>query len=75
MDEKNVVWKSTLDGRYEVAVTRTASFQGELTLSEAGQVLFRQPVGLMYGAIFGPDVGDVEAWQEIAVYFVDGKKA
>ncbi len=75
MDGKNVVWESTLDGRYEVAVTRTVPYQGELTISEAGQVLFHQPVGLMYNAIFGPDIADVEGWQEAVVNFVDGKKA
>lgn len=31
-----IVWNSTLDDRYEVIVTRTAPYQGELTISEAG---------------------------------------
>lgn len=66
-----VVWNATLDDRYDVVVTRTAPYQGELTISESGKILFRQKVGLMYGAIFGPDVADVFAWKQIAIEFVD----
>jgi hypothetical protein len=28
-------------------------------------------VGLMYGAIFGPDVSDVAEWQRLSTDFVD----
>jgi hypothetical protein len=69
--QDNVVWTSTLDGRYEVNVTRTDDYHGELTISEGNQVLHRKPVGLSYGAIFGPDVAGVADWQRIAVEFVD----
>jgi hypothetical protein len=73
--QDNVVWTSTLDGRYEVTVTRTDDYHGELTISEGNQILHRESVGLSYGAIFGPDVADVAGWQRIAVGFVDGKKS
>ena len=53
------MWTSTLDGKYEVTVTRTGDYYGELTISEDNQVLHRETVGLSYGAIFGPDVADV----------------
>lgn len=66
-----IVWNSTLDDRYDVVVTRTAPYQGELTISESGKILHRQNVGLMYGAIFGPDVADVFVWKQIAIEFVD----
>jgi hypothetical protein len=49
--QDNVVWTSTLDGRYEVTVTRTDDYHGELTISEGNQVLHRESVGLSYGAI------------------------
>jgi hypothetical protein len=49
--QDNVVWTSTLDGRYEVTVTRTHDYHGELTISEGNQVLHRESVGLSYGAI------------------------
>jgi hypothetical protein len=66
-----VVWNSTLDDRYEVVVTRTAPYQGELTISESRKILHRQNVGLMYNAVFGPDIADVFAWKQIAIEFVD----
>jgi hypothetical protein len=73
--QDNVVWTSTLDGRYEVTVTRTDDYHGELTISEGNQVRHRESVGLSYGAIFGPDVTDVADWRRIAVEFVDGQKS
>ena len=73
--QDNVVWTSTLDGRYKVTVTRTDDYHGELTISEGNQVLHRESVGLSYGAIFGPDLADVADWRRIAVEFVDGQKA
>lgn len=72
--QDDVVWTSILDGRYEVTVTRTGDYHGELTISEGNQVLNRESVGLSYGAIFGPDVADVADWRRIAVEFVDGQK-
>jgi hypothetical protein len=69
-----IVWNSTLDDRYKVVVTRTAPYQGDLTISEAGKVLHSQIVGLMYDAIFGPDIADVVAWKQIAIEFVDHQK-
>lgn len=71
----NVVWTSTLDGKYEVTVTRTDNYHGELTISEGDLVLHRESVGLSYGAIFGPDVADVTDWRRISVEFVDGQKS
>jgi hypothetical protein len=34
-----IVWNSTLDDRYDAVVTRTAPYQGELTISESGKIL------------------------------------
>jgi hypothetical protein len=73
--QKNVVWTSTLDGKYEVTVTRINDYLGELAISEADIVHHREIVGLSYGATFGPDVADVSEWQRIAVEFADGKRA
>ncbi len=68
-----IVWNSNLDDRYEVIVTRTAPYQAELTISEAGNILHRQFVGLMYDAAFGPDIADCSAWKRIAIEFIDHK--
>ena len=71
----NIVWTSTLDGRYTVTITRTHTYQGELVISDGNQKLHQQTVGLMYGAIFGPDIDDVQSWQQIAMEIVDGRKS
>ena len=71
---EQIVWQSTLDGRYEVFVVRVAPYRGKLTISDAGNTIFSQEVGLMYNAQFGPDVADVADWQEIVVNFIDSNK-
>jgi hypothetical protein len=73
--QDDVVWTSTLDGKYEVTVKHTDGYHGVLTISEGNQVLHRESVGLSYGAIFGPDLADVVDWRRIAIEFVDGLKA
>lgn len=72
---EQIIWQSTLDGRYEVQVVRVAPYQGKLVIRDAGEEIFSRQVGLMYNAQFGPDVSDVADWQEIAVHFIDNKKA
>lgn len=69
--KNEAVWNSTLDGQYEATVTRTAPYQGELTISNGEKTIFRQSVGLMYNAVFGPDIADILEWKKIAVEFVD----
>lgn len=69
-----MVWQSLLDGRYDVRVTRTDHpYRGTLTVqdTEAGETLLTEEVSLSYGAAFGPDVADVEAWADRAVRVVD----
>lgn len=72
MDEQ-IVWQSTLDGRYAIAVVRVAPYRGTLTISDAGNTIFSQEVGLMYDAQFGPDVADVADWKKTIVDFIDQK--
>jgi hypothetical protein len=68
------IWTSMLDGRYTVTVHRLAPYRGELTILDGTAMIHRQEVALMYGALFGPDVDDVAAWQDIATEVVDGAK-
>lgn len=56
---EQIVWESTLDGRYRVQVVRVAPYQGKLTIRDAGAEIFSRPVCLMYNAQFGPDIADV----------------
>lgn len=73
-------WWSRLDNRYQVEVHRTDQFQGYQGLliifdhDDGDKVLFKEPVGLAYDAIFGPDIDDVYSWQEKAIAFVDSLK-
>ncbi|MGC9225510.1 MAG: hypothetical protein ACP5E2_16490 [Terracidiphilus sp.] len=65
-----LVWSAIFDGKYAIKVTRTAPYRGELTVSEGENVLYREPVGLSFDALSGPDISEVVAWHEIAIRFV-----
>lgn len=72
------VWWSRLDGRYQIEAHRHVDDDEAATLyiydhDNDMQLLYEKDTGhLMFGAIFGPDVADVNQWQELAVNFVDG---
>lgn len=68
------IWESRLDNKYDVSVVGDPddSYRGTLRISSEDKVLLEEPVGVSYGAPFGPDVDDVAAWQERAVTFIDG---
>jgi len=63
-----------LDGRYATTVHRLSRSRGELYIRDGNRLIHRKEVTLMYGAIFGPDIDDVAAWQVIATMVVDGLK-
>lgn len=78
------VYQDTVDGgAYEVRVERSTEHTGQLVVEriersgcrEQRKVLLRETVGLMYGAIFGPDVSDVSAWQHKAITVIDADYA
>lgn len=69
--KEDEIWTATLDDKYVVTVIREAPYRGILRITEGGQVLHWETVGLSYGAAFGPDVAE---WQEIAVRFIDVRK-
>ena len=73
MEEKAVVWRSKLDGKYDVYVERTGEYTGVLVVTVGEEILHSEEVGLAYGALFGPDVDDVADWQETAVRVVDNR--
>ncbi len=70
MNEK--VWEAKLDDLYECSVERTDQYNGTLKIEQGNAVLFEQAVTLSFGAVFGPDVSDLAAWQETCIEFVDG---
>lgn len=70
----DIVWSARLDQKYQVSVEGDPEdgYKGTLRIADGDKVLLEEPVGLSYGALFGPDVSDVVAWQERAVQFIDG---
>ena len=71
-----VIWTAHLDERYQVEVQRTGKCTAVLALfdHESGDKnIFEKEVGLSYGALFGPDVADVELWQQMTVDYLDNR--
>lgn len=71
-----VVWWSRLDDRYQVEVTREPdnTSHGKLTIYDHANdnaEVHTEQVELAYGAVFGPDTGDVDQWMAIALRVVD----
>lgn len=56
---------------YHVKVVGTGERTGKLTVSFKGKAFYAEPVILSYGAIFGPDVMDIDFWSTTACYVVD----
>ncbi|ODQ85439.1 hypothetical protein BFG51_00370 [Dietzia alimentaria] len=70
-----VVWWSRLDGQYQVEVTRDPdnTSRANLTIYDRANnnaEVHAEQVGLAYGAVFGPDTGDVDKWTAIALRVV-----
>lgn len=71
----DMVYDNTVDsGAFRVAVERIGDYRGRFTVAHqpSGDVLLDEEVGLSYGAIFGPDVADVDEWQGRAIGVIDG---
>lgn len=67
-------WQSDLDGHYDVRVLRTEKTHvGTLRITDTrdGTVLLEETVSVSYGAVFGPDIADIELWQQRAITVVD----
>jgi|SoiMethySBSTD1v2_1073268.scaffolds.fasta_scaffold08041_15 hypothetical protein len=69
------IWGGTVDnGKFTSLVMPTDNPRlGQLTvvLNETGETLLDKEVNLAFGAIFGPDVADVEAWINDSVEVID----
>lgn len=71
----NALWATVLDGKFVVEIQRI-NHRNYLCLFEiGGRVLHVEPTNVAFGAMFGPDVGDVAKWEERAVEIVDGWRA
>jgi hypothetical protein len=69
-----MIWEQTVDkGVYRCRVERIDDYHGRLIVVEASseKVLLDKPVGLSYGARFGPDTGDVDDWQRQSITAIE----
>lgn len=72
------VWSATVDeGVYLCDVGRTGERTATLTVKVAatGEVLLDQSTDLYYGAPFGPDVDDVQRWQQESMAAIEAWEA
>jgi hypothetical protein len=78
--DRYIVWESDVDnGTYHVSVLRRTdgtpeerNYEADLVVRRGDEEVYRARVGLSYGAVFGPDVADLDAWQEAALRIIDG---
>lgn len=76
MDYENVVWSCIADdGAWLIRVVgvgeRTAVLQ--VLNNETQDIIHEEPTGLSYGAIFGPDIDDVNRWGNRALEIIDSQ--
>lgn len=71
----SIVWEDTCDQRWHCMVTAGEDrYRGTLTVTdtqEPYEVILTEEVGVMFGAPFGADQADVNAWTDLAIKAVD----
>lgn len=89
LPEGRFIWQGMLDDRLLVVAIRSVedAYRGELLIFKFNMdlpegeetaeepILYRQEVGIMFGAPFGPDFDDVTHWQNIAIKYADQETA
>lgn len=69
-----IIWEEKLDDLYICKVTRISENRGKLTMVDPfDRILLEQDVGLLYGAIFGPDIEDISYWQDLCIGVIDAQ--
>lgn len=71
MEMIDIVWECTFDDKYNIYVERSEPYNGSLVIFDDDKEIYRTSVKLMYNAAFGPDVEDINTWQDIVVNFID----
>lgn len=72
--DDEIIWEGTVDhGRFHCRVIRTDDRTGRLQVyvPETEEIILDEEVFPMFGAIFGPDVDDVAAWQVQCVSVIE----
>ena len=70
---EGVVWAGVIDCRYAIEVQRTTPYNGLYIIYDLddNKVIYTENVSVSYDAKFGPDINDVNVWQEKACGVVD----
>jgi hypothetical protein len=68
---EQIIWESGLDDKYHVKVIRTAPYIALAVITEGDKELARKETRLAFDASFGPDIADLQEWQEWAISVVD----
>jgi len=74
INHPNLIWRAKLDNRYLAEVHRTDGSHGKLLVfdhDKNDQEIACWEVSLSYGAICGPDVADVNEWEDKVQKFID----
>jgi len=71
-----LIWWNRLDNRYSVEVQEDNKdkYKGTLCIfdhNDGDKLIYSQPVGVAYGAMFGADMADVNAWCTTAIQIID----
>ena len=69
-----ILWEAKLDDKYDCKVTRIDGYTAKLTVNWGTQSLLDEVVGLEHGAIFGPDIADVQYWQDKCIRAVNNEQ-
>ncbi len=68
----DLVYENSLDGgKYKLRVLREKPYLGRLTLTRDDVIVHERDVGIMYDAPYGPDVEDIQTWQQISTDAAD----
>jgi len=69
------IWSGTLDDdhTWQADVNRVGSYRGVLTVTRIAdnEEILHEDVVLDYGAIFGPDIADVQMWTVMVIEAID----
>lgn len=70
-DFPSIMWTTQLDDKFDIYVERVEPYKGELVIMDGDKEIYRKLVALSYDAKFGPDVADVDIWQNEILRFID----
>lgn len=69
-----IIWENSVDNNtYQVVVYghNSSPYLGTIKVTKGDVVLIEHDVGLSYGAVFGPDAMDVDAWKAETMHAIE----